>query len=252
MKLSIHLPVWLLLAASAALAMGQRSAYDPAARDQRKPREGFIDFVLKQINPENTDYGCKIEEARKLTVDETVKNIDFWAVLVALNLLILSFFMLRAQQRERNRLEVVAARFLAQYHNAWVDACTRAEQVIRRYNELANATGRAAETALLHQSPDAEPAQTAMLNGDTNLAVRQKSAAAGVAKNMVTRNEADASDSLPSKSSSRRHDQSEADFIAQIKTLQHQLTASHERENNLRRELSKVQHRAQAGLTGSA
>lgn len=251
MKFCIHLSVGLLLAASAALASIQRSGYGHAARDQSTPSEGFIDFVLKQINPQNTDYGCKIEEARKLTVDETVKNIDFWAVLVALNLLILSFFMLLAQRRERNRLEVVAARFLTQYHNAWVDACTRAEQVIRRYNELANATGRAAETALLRQSPDAEPARTATLNGETSLAVRQKSAAAGAAKNIINRNEAGASDSLPIKSSFQRHDQSKTDFIAQIKTLQRQLTASYERENNLKTELSKAQQHAQPGLTGS-
>ena len=31
-------------------AAGQRSSYDPAAKQPGKPRDGFVDFAIKQIN----------------------------------------------------------------------------------------------------------------------------------------------------------------------------------------------------------
>ena len=135
MKCLLRLAVCLLLALPASVAWSQRSSYDPAEKQQSKPREGFVDFALKQINPQNTDYGCQMDEARKLLVDQTIKSIDSWAVLVALTFLVLSFFMLWHQHRERNRREVIAAEFLAQYHNAWMDARPRQP---RQFDTLTN------------------------------------------------------------------------------------------------------------------
>src|SRR5215472_9313626 len=109
MKCPFLLAVCLLLAVPPGSGWGQRSSYDPAAKRQSKPREGFVDFALKQINPQNTDYGCQLDEARKLAVNQTVKNIDSWAVLVALGFLVLSFFLLLHQHRERGRREAIAA-----------------------------------------------------------------------------------------------------------------------------------------------
>jgi hypothetical protein len=81
-------------------AIGQRSSYDPAARQPGKPRDGFVDFALKQVNPQNKDYGCQIDDARKLLVEETIKSVTSWALLVALSFLILAFFLLLHQHRE--------------------------------------------------------------------------------------------------------------------------------------------------------
>ena len=243
MRFFVRLSVGLLLVASAGVAWSQRSSHDPAAKNQSSRPEAFIDFVLKQINPQNTDYGCEIEKARKLAVDETVRSIDFWVTLIALSFLVMSFFMLLIQKRQHDRHEVIASRFLAQYHNAWVDARTRAEQAIRRHNELADATARSAETIPMRQPSVTETAQTAALNGEPKMAVRQKLATGIVAKNTVQRSVAGDGDN---KSSSHPHDQSPADFMTQIKALQNQLTAAHERENNLKRELSKVQRHGQA------
>src|SRR5689334_16179477 len=133
MKCFHYLAISLLLLLSQSSAWSQRSSYDPAAKHPAKQREGFVDFALKRINSQNTDYGCQIDEARKLAVDQTVKKIDSWAALLALGFLVLSFFMLLHEHREGNRREIIAAEFLAQYHNAWIDARTQAEQAIRRY-----------------------------------------------------------------------------------------------------------------------
>src|SRR5215469_10204600 len=175
MKCTVLLALLLLPIGFANSLCGQRSSYDPAAKQQNKPREGFVDFALKQINPQNTDYGCQLDEARKLAVDQTVKNLDSWAVLVALGFLVLSFFLLLHQHRERSRREAIAAQFLAQYHNAWVDARTQAAHAILRYNELAHAKNRATEVA--HRSPStwADATHPSTVKADVGRGVKTQS-----------------------------------------------------------------------------
>jgi hypothetical protein len=231
MKSLFRLSVCLLLAWSTTLASGQRSSYDPAAKQQSKPREGFVDFALKQINSQNTDYGCQMDQTRKLAVDRTIKSIDSWAVLVALTFLVLSFFMLLHQHRERSRREVIAAEFLAQYHNAWVDTRMQAEDAIRRYNELVNTANRAGEAALRSPLPETDSAQPKAVKADLGRDVKPPLAPAVTAS---------------SKPPMRQGREPEVDLIAQISTLQQQLKASHEREKNLQKELSKTQRRAPA------
>ena len=69
--------ICLLILLSWLPAWSQRSAYDPAAKQPAKQGDGFVDFALKQVNPQNKDYGCQIDDARKLMVDETIKSVDF-------------------------------------------------------------------------------------------------------------------------------------------------------------------------------
>ena len=240
MKYTLGLVVCLLLTGVASSLWGQRSSYDPAAKQQNKPREGFEDFALKQINPQNTDYGCQLDEDRKLAVNQTVKNIDSWAVLVALGFLVLSFFLLLHQHRERSRREAIAAQFLAQYHNAWVDARTHAAHAILRYNEVVHAKNRTTEVAHGSPSTEADATQAGPVKGDVGLGVKTQSPPARAAKGDIKAGEHRAfrSDGV------WQNPALEADLIAQISTLQQQLNASHEREKNLQKELTKAQRRA--------
>ena len=232
---------WLLIAISAPLAMSQPSSYDPAANNRNDSHTGFTDFVLKQINPQNTDYGCEIDGVRKLVVAETVKDIDFWTIVVALGFLVLSFFILDIQHRTRNRLELVAARFLAQYHNSLVDARQHAERAIRRHNELVSATDRVVEKFQIRNSPDPQAAIS-----DPIQAVQPRSSTTTEVKTTMSRNEAGPSAPLTTKPLPRPDHAPEADLIARVKSLQQQLAASHAREKNLKRELDKVQRHGQA------
>src|SRR5437899_9389151 len=135
----------------------QRSSYDPATKQPAKQGDGFVDFALKQVNPQNMDYGCQIDEARKLVVDKTIRSVSSWAVLTALSFLILSFFLLLHQHKDRNRREVIAASLLAQYHNALADARGQAEDAIRRYNALVGRNNTATEAAFRTAYQGAEP-----------------------------------------------------------------------------------------------
>ena len=232
MKCGSLVSVCVLLAVAAHSALGQRSSYDPAAKQQSKSREGFVDFALKQINPQNTDYGCQLDDAQQLAVDQTIKTIDSWAVMVALGFLVLSFFLLLHQHRERNRRETIAATFLAQYHNAWVDARTQASDAIRRYNELVHTTNAAGDATLRAPTTEKEGAQTRAVTADIGRSVKPQSVPLATAGTIIKPGENGSSRSEP-----------EVDLIAQISTLQKQLNASHEREKNLQNELTKVQRR---------
>jgi hypothetical protein len=229
-----------LLFLSVPIAWSQRSSYDPAAKQQIKPREAFVDVALKQINPQNTDYGCQMDEARKLAVDQTIRRADWWAVHVALAFLVLSFIMLLHQRREGNRRDAIAAEFLAQYHNAWVDARIQAASAIQRHNDLVHTTNSAGEAALRSQSPDIQGVQTRAVKADLGRNVKPQSPPATALGSGVKAGEngAGRNDGV------RPNREPEPDLIAQISTLQQQLNASHEREKNLQKELSKAQRRA--------
>jgi hypothetical protein len=217
-------------------AWSQRASYDPAAKQVTQQHEGFIEFAMRQINPRDADYGCQIDEDRKLIVDETVKNINSWAVLVAMSFLILSFFMLLHQHRERNRREIIAASFLAQYHNALAEARNQAERAIRRYNELVSRTNTVAEAALRTASQAPEPPQPTAAKPDPSREVKRQSSSLSVPKDKLT-----TADSGGNRTANEHQNgESEGDLIAQISTLQHQLHASHEREKNLQKELTKA------------
>jgi hypothetical protein len=242
MKCPFLLAVCLLLAVGPGSAWGQRSSYDPAAKQQSKPREGFVDFALKQINPQNIDYGCQLDETRKLAVDQTIKSIDSWAVMIALGFLVLSFFLLLHQHRERNRREAIAAELLAQYHNAWMDARTQAADAIRRYNELVHATNSAGETMLKPPSIETGASQTKLEKRELARGVKQQTATVPAARSEIKAGENGAART----DGVRQNREPDVDLMAQISTLQQQLNASHEREKNLQKELGKAQRRAPA------
>jgi hypothetical protein len=232
--------ICLLILLSWLPAWSQRSAYDPAAKQPAKQGDGFVDFALKQVNPQNKDYGCQIDDARKLMVDQTIKSVDSWAVLVALSFLILSFFLLLHQHRERNRREIIAAGLLAQYHNTLADARSQADAAIRRYNTLVNRTNTAAEAALRTASQPPEPAQTTATRASQHREGKPQSASVPPTKDKIKVGENGAG----RNEAVQQHREPEVDLIAQISTLQQQLHDSHEREKNLQKELAKAQRPA--------
>jgi hypothetical protein len=232
--------IYLLILLSWLPAWSQRASYDPAARQPAKQGDGFVDFAFKQVNSQNRDYGCQIDDARKLMVDQTIKSVTSWAVLVALSFLILSFFLLLHQHRERNRREIVAAGLLAQYHNALADARSQADAAIRRYNALVDRTNAAAEAALRTAPQPPEPAQTTAARPSQHREVKPQLASVPPAKDKIKAGENGAG----RNEAMQQNREPEVDLIAHFSTLQQQLHASHEREKNLQKELAKAQRPA--------
>ncbi|HKD78869.1 MAG TPA: hypothetical protein VKH81_04200 [Candidatus Angelobacter sp.] len=226
-----------LLLLSCLAARSERPATKPSDKQAGQEHQEFLDFAVKQINPENTDYGCVIDEQRKLVVEATVKNLNSWALLGTMSLLLLSFFILLQQHDERTRRELIAAGFLAQYHNALVDARAYAEEAIRRNNELvSNAHG--AENAWRPILPAGDLPQSTGGGPGLSSETKSKPTVPSLAKDTAKAAENDAE-----RIGASQRNEPEGSLIAQISTLQQQLTASHERERALQTELAKVQRR---------
>ena len=217
-------------------ALSQRSKFDPMPRKPAAQSSGFLDSSLGLINRKNTDYGCQIDTERQFLVEQTLKNLEFWIVGITVSLLIVSFFMLLHQSRERDRRESIAAGLLAHYYNTWVDARSHADDAIRRHNELVKRTNAAAESALRAASQERDQAQTETPKSDQGTGAKahqspRRSRTAGGRENGLA--------------GTPNTQLSESDFLDQINTLQQQLDASREREANLQRQLGRTQKRAQ-------
>ena len=88
------------------VAQSGHSGYDPAA-DQRssQPRDGFLDYTLKRINPSDANYGQCLGEGRTMLLEETVRNVYFWSNVVALGLLGCLFIIIVYQHRIQAKRE---------------------------------------------------------------------------------------------------------------------------------------------------
>jgi hypothetical protein len=131
-------------------AQAPRSAYDPAPRNApKRRRDGFVDFTLRQLNPADTDYGREIEQERRTLIVATLENVYYWATVTSVGMLVIFFFSWLRSNRERDRREIVAARFLSWYHNELVTARETALDAIQKHRQLQH---------VIDTQPEAKPA----------------------------------------------------------------------------------------------
>src|SRR5258707_393185 len=136
-----------------ALAVAQRSpsAYDPARQAGRqpsqKPQPGFLESTLKRINPADTDYGERLEQARSDAIETGVQELP---LVLACVLIGWSFLVILHQNKERKHREIIAARFLAWYHNELVRARKTGHDAVVRNQRLKKAIDERPE-------PEGEP-----------------------------------------------------------------------------------------------
>jgi hypothetical protein len=191
------------------------------------------------VNAENRDYGAALARLRTIAVRASLASVQLWALLTSMILLALAFVVVTHQHDEKQRREIIVARLLAQYHNAWIEAKRTADDAITRFN-----ASLAAEDALRQSALGAQANRDENRAGDdkaipmssspTDLFLAGGSRPAGNSHSRI--------DSKPGIKMAARHKRDgEADLLAQVTTLQQQLNAACERERNLQRELSKQQ-----------
>jgi hypothetical protein len=125
-----------LFLASWAAAQSPRSSHDPAPRKPQKHYDSFVDFALKQINPQDIDYGQRIEEARQSFIDDSILSLEFWGNTLPVIVLLIAFGMFVRQDNERKRREILVAEVLAWYHNGLVDAHQEHSGLLTKYRQL--------------------------------------------------------------------------------------------------------------------
>ena len=88
MKRFSTLLVYTVLVFGPALIYGQDHASTFNAQSQKSHKaQGFADYALGKVNPNDTDYGATLDAARGTTVAHTIDDLYFWSNVVALILL---------------------------------------------------------------------------------------------------------------------------------------------------------------------
>ena len=129
-----------------------RSRYSPmaAARERgQAPRQAdtWYDFLLKQFNPDNLDYGKWLEERRRVFLQATVRNpyflYSFWMTLWSL--LLMTAYTKLWIDRRRERL--VTAEMMTDLYNHDLYSREVAREAIRKHNQHIEQCNRVIEAA---------------------------------------------------------------------------------------------------------
>ena len=88
MKRLSTLLVYTVLVFGPASIYGQDHASTPNAQPPKSHKvQGFADYALGKVNPNDTEYGASLDAARGATVAHTIDDLYFWSNVVALILL---------------------------------------------------------------------------------------------------------------------------------------------------------------------
>lgn len=232
----------LALLSSWSQAQLEHSRYDPSGRPgPQKPRDGFVDFTLKRINPADRDYGQCVDEKRALLFEGTVENGYFWSNVVALGLLVALFIIIVYQHRVQSRREWRPGDILVQYQralgraNALVDEATSNNH---RYKEILVALR---ESALRSPSLPAEsqertpsPAAKARATSAQDAPVTPLRTSPGNARSSRATSTVTATESVDQMGLFK----SDSDLIMKINSLEQQLAQSQEDNKQLRRRIA--------------
>ena len=151
----------------------QAVAFHHAAR---KP-QGFADYALGKINPNDTDYGVFLDAARGATVAHTMDDLYFWSNVVALILLsgVTTAFLFHL--RAADKKEITAATLIAQLWNGRVSDRIEIERRTDQYNSLVEEHNAVVERELLARSqpaPSEDSDATDLKRSVENLDTRAK------------------------------------------------------------------------------
>ena len=237
------------IAALAVLSAGQSSpkTYDPAAgKASSKPRDGFLDFTLKRINPGGEDYGNCLDEDRALLLDESVRNGFFWSNLVALGLLGCLLLVIIYQHRLQTRRDWTAAQIMTEYEQALARSNAQIDQLIKSNHGLNNALAAIKEPAL---RPTAKPQDSGQRVSSTATEGRASSLQpaplapprASFVKPPVERavETAATTGAAPQMATSKV----DADIVARINLLEQQLAYAQEDNKQLRQRVAEADRR---------
>ena len=149
--------VYAVLVFGPASIYGQDHAATPNAQPQKSHKvQGFADYALGKVNPNDTDYGAALDAARGSTVAHTMDDLYFWSNVIALILLTgvttAFFFHLRAADKK----EIIAATIIAQLWNGRMSDRIEIERRTEQFNNLVAEHNAVVERELTTNAPDAD------------------------------------------------------------------------------------------------
>jgi hypothetical protein len=240
--------LFLAMLPSLCFAQARRSGFDPAAQAQApRPKDGFVDFALRRINPADKDYGQCLDEGRKILLEQTMRNGYFWSNLVALGLLACLFVIIVYQHRVQTCRQWTAAEMLAQYEHSLSRANAQVEEATSRNRGLMEALTTLRESALRSQAPaeaqDRPALQTASNRTSSIPASQVATPKNGNAATAPSRSARAATAAPPANQIGLF--KPEVDLVMKVNSLEQQLGRSQDEAKLLRRQLNESDRRLQ-------
>ena len=233
----------------ACFAQERRPSYDPTGQaHSSKPKDGFVDFALKSINPADKDYGQCLDEGRKMLLEDTVRDGYFWSNLVALGLLACLFVIIVYQHRVQTSREWRAAETLAQYEHSLSRANAQVEEATNRNRGLMEALTALRDSALRSQSTPAEakdrPAVETVSSQASGIPASQVASIKSSDTKSVSGRSARAVTATPPANQIGLF-KPDVDLIMKVNSLEQQLGRSQDEAKLLRRQLNESDRRLQ-------
>jgi hypothetical protein len=225
----------------------------------KKPREGFVDYTLKRINPTDKNYGECIDDGRRLLLTETIETGYFWSNALTLGLLLIFFLVIVFQWGLLKRRALIYSDALGQYQSALARADAHADDAARRNREFMEALRLATDPAARKSSPEPIPPAVAAANGSPSLtdapenrskgkAISATSTAPSAPGNQERRGSVSVAGDRQNRANVD-HPPAVApglDLIAQNNALQQQLGLTQDQVKQLRRQLNESERQLQA------
>ena len=128
-------------------AQPQRQRQAPPERPMYQRRDTWYEFILKQFNSSNFDYGAWIEERRQVFLDASVRNPYFKYSLGTTIALLIMAMLYTKQWIDHRRAMWITVEMMTDLYNH--DAYSRgvAREAIQKYNDHIERCNRAIEAA---------------------------------------------------------------------------------------------------------
>ncbi len=136
----------MFLAVPVATPQGPRPPY--------QPRETWYEFLVRQFNPTNFDYGAWIEERRQAFLAATAQTPYFWYSLAVTALLLFAILAYTKLHLDHRRSMWVTAEMMADLYNHDLYSREVAREAIEKYNAHIEQCNRAIEAG---ESTDGRP-----------------------------------------------------------------------------------------------
>lgn len=249
----IRLSLVLLVCLSAPLlsAHAQGSTSAPPRHDSRK-QQGFFDYALNEVNPENEDYGSSLQTDREAVVANTIDDLYFWSNVVTLLLLSGSAVAILLQLRSSEKKEVIAASLIAELWNGRVSDRIELERRTAQFNELVETHNAEVEKTLTLKARSSDQAKEA--TGNLTRSVQSLTGKVATPGSKVAPTEViSASARTPKATSQVPASNSQEEHLL----LQRQLEATRNSEQNLKQRLNQTtllldqERRRNAALKGA-
>lgn len=223
--------------------------YPSTHQSSSEPRDSFIDFSLKRINPSNTDYGECISESRSMALKETVRNTYFWSNIVALGMLGCLFIVMVYQQRVQGKREWASAEMLAQLEQSLARSEAQVQQATERNRALIESLA-----GLKHVAQQSPTNPTDPVDGPSSrptrshLAVTRPTVTTAPKGNdeRPTTEHSSPTATVPTLGRQIALFKPEVELVTKVNALEQQLGRSHEMEKHLRRQLNEAGRKLQA------